>query len=563
MSRAEEMGAVSQIRFLADPDSFKEHDRELVSIDPLAFVDNLPYRQRLSEARARTKLREAVVIGEGRMDGLPVMLIAFEFGFIGGTMGSVAGEKVAKAFDLATRRRMPVLSYTASGGARLQEGMLSLMQMAKTVEARARHDKAGLAHVSILGHPTFGGVAASFAALGDVLVAAPGSQIGFVGPRVIESMQQTALPADSHRAETLLQAGLLDLVVPPDRMRHDVAYLIRHLANAVPDRTPLPKLRRSARYRILRGRAARPPLSAWDEVTLARRTDRPTTRVYIEQFVRGFVELHGDRLSGDDPAIVGGLGELGGHTVMIVGQERGRTADERARCRHGSAMPEGYRKAARLMNLAAKFHLPVVTFIDTPGAASGYDAESKGIWLTLAHTLAAMVMLPTPTVAVLIGEGGSGGALALGVADRVLMLEHAFYSVISPEAAAAILHRDTTRATEVASALKSTARDLRGMGIIDAIVPEPGLGAHTDPPAMAEVLRHHILGALRDLRGLRSTKLQRERWKRYRQVGRHSKYWREVVRAEMHDILERLEAVVERRHARRTHDDDATAEDAT
>ncbi|HEY3249224.1 MAG TPA: acetyl-CoA carboxylase carboxyltransferase subunit alpha/beta [bacterium] len=561
MSRAEEMDAVSHITFLADPDSFKEHDRGLVSIDPLAFVDNVPYRQRLSEARERTKLREAVVIGEGRMEGLPVILIAFEFGFIGGTMGSVAGEKVAKAFDLAIRRRLPVVSYTASGGARLQEGMLSLMQMAKTAEARARHDKAGLAYVSILGHPTFGGVAASFAALGDVLVAAPGSQIGFVGPRVIETMQNTVLPADSHRAETLLQAGLLDLVVPLDQMRHDVAYLIRHLSPEVPNRTPLPKLRRSARYRIRRGRAPRAPLSAWDEVTLARRTDRPTTRVYIEYLVRGFVELHGDRQSGDDPAIVAGLGELGGHTVMIIGQERGRTPEEQAKCRKGSAMPEGYRKALRLMNLAAKFHLPVLTFIDTPGAASGYDAESKGVWLALAQNLAAMAMLPTPTVAVLIGEGGSGGALALGVADRVLMLEHAFYSVISPEAAAAILHRDTTRATDVASALKSTAGDLRAMGIIDAIVPEPGAGAHTDPPAMAEMLRHHILGALRDLRRLRPPKLLRERWKRYRHVGRHSKYWREVVRGEMHDILGRLEAMVERRHARTV--DDAPAAEGT
>jgi acetyl-CoA carboxylase carboxyl transferase subunit beta len=544
------MDALGHITFLADPGSFKEYDRGLVSIDPLTFVDYLPYRQRLSEARKRTGLREAVVIGEGRVEGLPVILIVFEFGFIGGTMGSVVGEKVAKAFDLATRRRLPVVSFTASGGARLQEGMLSLMQMANTAEARARHDKAGLAYISILGHPTFGGVAASFAALGDVLIAEPGSQIGFVGPRVIEAMQGITLPADSHRAETLMLAGLLDLVVPREELRHNVAYLIRYLAPNARAGGALPKLRRSARYRKVKGKTHRAPLTAWDEVTLARRTDRPTTRVYIDHLVRGFVELHGDRQSGDDPAIVGGLGELGTQTVMVIGQERGRTPEEQALCRKGAAMPEGYRKALRLMKLAAKSHLPVLTLVDTPGANSGYDAESKGVWLTIAQSLEVMAVLPTPIVTVLIGEGGSGGALALGVADRVLMLEHAFYSVISPEGAAAILFRDAGRATEVASALKLTARDLRQMGIIDAIVPEPGEGAHTDPQAMAEILRHHILGALRDLQRMRPHKLLKERRNRYRHVGRHGVYWRELVRGEMHDILGKLESVLERRHER-------------
>ncbi|MBI3974870.1 MAG: acetyl-CoA carboxylase carboxyltransferase subunit alpha [Armatimonadetes bacterium] len=544
------MPAHERSALLADPASFRELDRGLVSVDPLAFTDQRSYRDRLLEARRRTGLREAVIIGEARIDGRPVVLVIFEFEFMGGTMGSVVGEKVADAFDHATRHRLPVVSVTASGGARMQEGMLSLMQMAKTAAARARHDRAGLPHISILGHPTFGGVAASFAALGDVLIAEPGALIGFVGPRVIASTIGERLPEDSHRAETLFASGQVDLLVERPRLRETVAYLVAHLVAHLSRETP----RRLAPVpppptwgRVRRRRAGGPGAAPWEQVQLARHPQRPTTLDYIDRLIVRFVELHGDREEGDDPAVVGGLGEVAGLTVVVIGHERGRTPAERERRRAGMAVPQGYRKALRLMHLAAKFGLPVLTLVDTPGAYPGFESERQGIWQVLARNLAAMASLPTPIVTVVIGEGGSGGALALGLADRVLMLEHAIYSVISPEGAAAILYRDAGRAEEVAAALKLTARDLHRLGIIDAVIPEPPGGAHVDPDAMAAVLRHHLVVALRGLGRLPPRKLLRARQQKYRHIGRVGAYWREVVRTEMQDLLEALETRLLRR----------------
>ena len=525
------MPSPARIRMLADPRTFRELDRGLISVDPLQFMDRKPYRARLMEARRQTGLREAVTTGLCRIGGRPVVLVVFDFEFLGGTMGSVVGEKVANAFAHATRRRLPLVSVAASGGARMQEGMLSLMQMAKVASAAARHDRERLAFISVLTDPTFGGVTASFATLGDVIIAEPGAQIGFVGPRVIEQTTGTALPPDSHRAETLFRHGLVDLIVPRELMRATISYLVGHLA-----RTAAP---RPAGARVPEA-APSGGLAAWEEVQLARHAARPTALDYITRMTTDFVELHGDRQGGDDPAMVGGLAELDGQTIMIIGQERGDTPAAQAKRHRGMAGPGGYRKALRLARLAAKFHLPVVTLVDTPGADPSYEAEQRGIALALAENLAVMAVLPTPIVAVIIGEGGSGGALAMAVADRVLMLEHAIYSVISPEGAAAILYRDVAQAQSLSTALKITARDLRRLGVIDEIVPEPAGGAHLDHAAAAAAVAAHVTAALRALRRVSIPRLLDRRYEKYRHIGRTGVYWREVVRGEMQDALDAL-----------------------
>lgn len=530
---------------LADPRSFRELDRGLVSVDPLRFTDQRSYRDRLAEARRRTGLRDAVVIGDARLDGRPVVLIVFDFAFMGGTMGSVAGEKVADAFEHATRKRRPVVSVTASGGARMQEGMLSLMQMAKTAAARAAHHRAGLAHVAVLTDPTFGGVAASFASLGDVLVAEPGAQIGFVGPRVIGMTLNAPQPPDSHRAEALFHAGLVDLIVPRPALRGTIAYLVGHLSRGTTRHAS--KRRGAASTAAIRRVPLQTPPPPWQTVQQARHPERPTSMDYITRLFARFVELHGDRQFGDDPAIVCGLGDLDDQTLVVVAQERGRTEQDHAFRRRGMPYPEGYRKALRVMELAAKFGLPVLTLIDTPGAHPGFEAEQRGIAQALAANLQAMASLRTPIISVVIGEGGSGGALALGVADRVLMLEHAIYSVISPEGAAAILFRDAAKAQDVAEALKITADDLLRFGVIDGIVPEPNGGAHLDPDLSARRLGDAVRAALSEVVGLRPQALLGRRYRKYRHVGKVGIYWRQIVRAEMQELLERLEQRLLRR----------------
>jgi acetyl-CoA carboxylase carboxyl transferase alpha subunit len=249
-----------------------------------------------------------------------------------------------------------------------------------------------------------------------------------------------------------------------------------------------------------------------------------------------FLELHGDRWNGDDPAIIGGLAELDGQTVVIVAQERGGTPEEKEVSHRGMAFPEGYRKTQRLMQLAAKFGLPVVALIDCPNAQASYESEHRGIAHALASNLAKMSSLPTAIVSVIIGEGGSGGALALGVADRVLMLEHAIYSVISPEGAASILYRDVAHAEAVAEKLKLTAHDLLALGIIDVVVPEPEGGAHLNPDAAATALKSHLLAALHLVCSTVSPRrLVATRYEKYRHIGRMGVYWRERVRGAISD----------------------------
>lgn len=526
--------ARDRIALLADPKSFRELDRGMVSLDPLGFADQYSYRERVVSAQRATGLREAVLVGEARILDTPVVLVVFDFAFMGGSMGSVVGEKVAHAFEYATRHRRPVVSVVASGGARMQEGMLSLMQMAKTAAARGAHHRAGLAYISVLTHPTFGGVAASFASLGDVIIGEPGAQVGFAGPRVIEKTLGTPLPLNSHSVEGLFRAGMVDQIIARADQRTAIAYLIAHLS--VSEHRARPSRRRRRRQVRLA-----PQTTVWERVQLARHPSRPTTVDYITRLCGHFVELHGDRHFGDDPAIVCGIGDIGNESVIIVGQERGRTEEERQFRRRGMAYPEGYRKALRMMGLAAKFHLPLLTLIDTPGAYPGLDAEQRGLAHALAENLQAMATLPTPIVSVVIGEGGSGGALSLAVGDRVLMLEHAIYSVISPEGASTILWGEPDFAQRVAEALKITAADLQRLHVIDTIIPEPPGGAHTDPELAAQHLKTAVLDALSALRGTAPARLTARRYDRYRHMGQVGVYWREAMRTEMHEVLEAIE----------------------
>src|ERR1700681_130488 len=381
------MPSHARIATLADEGTFIELDHGLVSVDPLEFADLRSYRARLQEARRETGVREAVTTGVCKIGGQRGVLVVFDFAFLGGTMGSVVGEKIAHAFEEGTERRIPLVSVAASGGARVQEGMFSLMQMAKVAAAASVHDRQGLAFISVLTDPTFGGVTASFASLGDILIAEPGAQIGFVGPRVIEQTTGIAPPKDSHQADTLLKAGLIDLVIGRRDLTAVTAYLIGHLKRNKVMEAPgkdLPLAMKSKH------------ISAWQKVSLARHSGRPTAKYYIAHIASRFLELHGDRWNGDDPAIIGGIAELNGDTVIMIGQERGATPEEKAASHDGKAYSEGYRKSLRLMRLASKFKIPVITLVDCPNAQSSYEAEHHGIAFALARNLATMANLPTP-----------------------------------------------------------------------------------------------------------------------------------------------------------------------
>jgi len=499
------LGAHDRLGQLLDPGSAETLELPVVSGDPLGFVDSKPYPERLAEARVRTGLSEAVVCARGNISGMPVIVAVMDFGFLGGSLGAAVGEMIVQAADEALRTRTPLLLVTASGGARMQEGVLALMQMAKTSAALASLDEAGVLTVSLITDPTFGGVAASFATLSDVIVAEPGARLGFAGPRVIEQTIRKKLGPRFQTAEFLLERGLIDMVTPRSRLRATLGKLLAAGTNGGP--------------RADRGlSSASPPTlveyadelydgDPWELVKRARDLRRPTTLDYVSMLTDDFEELHGDRVGGDCSAIVGGIACFDGCWVVVVGHQKGHTVAELTERNFGMPRPAGYRKAGRLMRIAAKLNLPVITLIDTPGAYPGIEAEENGQAMAIAENLRLMASLPVPIVAVITGEGGSGGALGLAVADRVYICSNAVYSVISPEGCAAILWKDAKAAPRAAAALRLRPPDLLRLGVVNGVVLEPEAGAGGDAVETAQRVGAVISAAIRELSSVHPVEL--------------------------------------------------------
>ncbi|MBP2327562.1 acetyl-CoA carboxylase carboxyl transferase subunit beta [Kibdelosporangium banguiense] len=481
--------------------------------DPLGFTDLVPYRERLMKAQRATGLDDAVQVVRGAVRGNRVVTAVMDFRFLGGSLGTAAGEAVATAAETALAHRVPLVLVTASGGARMQEGVLSLMQMAKTSNAMAALDEAGLLTVTLVTDPTFGGVAASFATLSDVIVAESGARMGFAGPRVIEQTVRQRLPDGFQSAEFLLKHGLVDDV----RSRTELPQVLAVLLGAT--RSACPDWGRGETDPVVRDPGLLERKDIERVIELARHPDRPTTLDHGATWFDGFLELHGDRAGADCPAIVGGLANLDGLPTIVIGHQKGHTTGESIRRNFGMPAPAGYRKAVRLMRLAAKLRVPVVALIDTPGAYPGMDAERHGQANAISECLRVMGGLPVPVVSVITGEGGSGGALALAVADRVLLCENAIYSVISPEGCAAILWRSPQAAAKAAAALRLDSRSLLEFGVIDGVIPEPRGGAHRDPARASLLVRDAVRCALRELRGRDGEELVASRRERFRRLG--------------------------------------------
>ncbi|MFL5654412.1 MAG: acetyl-CoA carboxylase carboxyltransferase subunit alpha [Ktedonobacteraceae bacterium] len=507
------LSARERIHYLLDNNSFQERDADLTAGDPLGFVDSTPYPARIAENRRKTGVKEAAIYGSGTIGGYPIVVCALDFAFLGGSMGSVVGEKVTRAIELGIESRTPVLICSASGGARMQEGTLSLMQMAKTSAALARLAESGIPYFSLLADPTYGGVSASFATLGDLILAEPKARAGFAGPQVIEQTIRQKLPEGFQSAEFLMEKGQIDLIVPRAELSNTLKKLLAFHDKQATTATQVistPPLRESDRTESR---------SAWESVQLARHPDRPNFRDYMEGIFDGFTELHGDRTFRDDPAIAGGLAFLEGRPVMVMGHQKGRGTRENIERNFGMPHPEGYRKALRLMQYAGRFQLPLLTFIDTPGAYPGLAAEERNQSEAIARNLLVMSRLPMPIICTIIGEGGSGGALALGVGDRVLMLENAIYAVISPEGCATILFKNAAMAPRAAEASRLTAHELHKLGVADEVVPEPTGGAHLDMVTTMATLKKALIRNLDALIGMERSELVNARYLRFRSFG--------------------------------------------
>ena len=512
--------ARERIDLVVDKGSFKETNSSIASYSPLSFSGRAAYPRRLSQDQTRTGLTEACVTGTGTIGDSKAMMAVLDFGFMGGSMGSVVGEKVALAFETAAKSELPLIALVSGGGVRIQEGVLSLMQMAKTVTAANRLLEKRAPLIVVLSNPATGQAYASFANLADLILAEPGSLIGLAPVRTLKETSRKPLPPDAHTAEAHLRLGLLDSIVD----RENLTY---HLATILDILSPHRVSRNGTKVPTETSSNGHAVASLSPEV--ARYPERPSARTYIQFMVDGFLEIKGDRVSGDDSTIVGGLGYLRGERVVIIGQERTGPAGREPH----HTYPEGFRKARRIIDLAARFNLPVVTLIDTRGAHPGLESEEQGVGNAIATTLSLLAEVPTPIVSVIVGEGGSEAALALGIADSVLMQQYAIFTPLAPGQAHSRLHRNSSTQQEESQDLTLSALDCKELGIIDEIVAEPEGGAHTDPEAAAQELG---LAIVRQLAGLAKTspkKLVKTRYEKFRNMGEYTSHSKEAVRREV------------------------------
>ena len=509
------VNAKNRIKMVADTGSFTSWFDDIEGGNPLGFPG---YEEKLHAVQEKTGLKEGVVIGKAQIYGEDTVLGVVDARFLMGSMGHVVGEKIAAAVERATEEQLPVILFCCSGGARMQEGIVSLMQMATTSAALKKHSKAGLLYMPVLTDPTTGGMTASFAMLGDIILAEPKALIGFAGPRVIEQTIGQKLPAGFQRSEFQVEHGFVDRIVE----RKDLKKTLYDILKLHHKREGFVNLEKNeqlsaAPSELMRERAAKTPLKdAWEKVEMARKVSRISSGEYIEAIFDGFMEMHGDRYFGDDPAILGGVAYLDGQPVTVIGVQKGKDLKDCLKHNYGMPSPEGYRKALRLMKQAEKFNRPVITFVNTSGAFCGMEAEERGQAEAIARNLYEMSALKVPILCMMIGEGGSGGALALSVGNEVWMMENATYSVLSPEGFASILWKDSKRAKEAAGVMKITAHDLHELHIVDKIIPEYGGADSKALDSIARYMKVNIREFLERESGKTGEELAEERYRRFR-----------------------------------------------
>lgn len=502
-----------RLAMVLDEATFEPWFEEIGICDPLHTPG---YMGKLAAAQAKSGNTEAVTIGYGKIGGHETVIGVCDPDFMIGSMGHVMGERITLAFERATERRLPVILFCCSGGARMQEGIISLMQMEKTSAAVKRHSDAGLFYCSVLTDPTMGGVTASFATLADVLLAEPQARIGFAGPRVIQQTIGQALPAGFQTAQFQLEHGMVDRVVERQNLKNMLHYLLyahyaRHRSQYLRHSDSLEHHPDYDEEELYQQQEKTP----WEKVKMVRSRDRATSMDYIERIFQDFRELHGDRCFGDDHALIGGLALMGELPVTVLANLRGKDMQEMFYRNFGMPKPEGYRKAIRLMKQAEKFGRPVIAFINTSGAFCGIDAEERGQGTAIAESIMTMAGLKVPVLCILVGEGGSGGALAIAAGNEVWMLEHSTYAILSPEGYSAILWKTEGRAEEAAKIMKLTAQDLAQMNVIERIIPEFGGATVQTVDRISAVMKSAIGDFLRRYSHMSPEEIVQDRYTRF------------------------------------------------
>lgn len=486
------INSIERINLIFDEKDLVLFDEDIISRNLIGFPN---YDNKLKKLKDELDINEAVITGKGKISNNEVYFGVMDYRFIMGSMGSAVGEKLTRMIERATKEAKPIVIFSASGGARMQEGIISLYQMAKVVAAIEEHDRKGLMYISVLTDPTTGGVMASFASIADVIIAEPNATIGFAGKRVAKNFNNTI--NNFQTSEFHLESGHVDILCERRNLRNTIAGIIELYIERFNDNKSKLTVEECEDKNISNNTLIN--ISAWERVKLARNPNRPNFQDYKNNIFDNFIELHGDRISKDDKSIITGIGTINGIPVTAILSAKGKNLDENVIRNFGMAKPEGYRKVIRVAKLSEKFGVPVVCFIDTPGADSGIEAEKMGQASAIANSIKEFTKLAVPVISIIIGEGESGGALAIGVADWIFMLENSIYSIISPEGCASILFKDSSRAKEVAEYLKLTADELLKLNIINEIIPESKNGINIGKEVLINDIKTKLFNKIVEL----------------------------------------------------------------
>ena len=521
------MPAKDRINSIIDSGSFKEINKNLTSsFEQIAQEEIEKYDEKIKTDQFRTGLNEAVITGTAEINDNELVIIALDFGFLGGSMGLIVGEKIALAYELAAKKQLPVVTIINSGGSRIQEGVISLMQMSKTVSAANLLKNSNIPMISILCNPSTGQTMSSFATLSDIIIGEPGARIGYSSYRKLKSKNTDELK-DKYTSEDFLKKGFVDLVIERNNLRYQLSTIISILKPKYSFNPKKIKISPKKKFKY------NDPL---DSLKISRNLKRPKSSDYINDIFSDFIELHGDRIENDDDSVKIGIGKITNQPFLLIAQERkvlSKTNNNVERNYNNKILPSGFRKASRALDLAEKFKIPCLCLVDSVYPELSLKSEYSGLAYSISELISKKLSLETPILSVIIGEGGSETALAFSIADTIMMQKNSIFTPLSPEEAAKIKLGDSRKVKEISSIMKFTSQDCLDLGIIDRVIDEPQDGSHQDHAEASRILQESIIEELSLIKDVYPKTLAKRRSKKFRKMGEYSQKYKTDLKTEI------------------------------
>ena len=521
------ISAKERINLIIDSGSFKEINKNLSSnFEQIAQEELENYDEKIKSDQFRTGLDEAAVTGTAKVNGKQITVIALDFGFLGGSMGLIVGEKIALAYELAAKKQFPVITIINSGGTRVQEGVISLMQMSKTVSAANLLKNSNIPMISILCNPSTGQVMSSFATLSDIIIGEPGAKIGYSSYRKLRNKNPDE-SKDQYTSEDFLKRGFVDLVINREDLKYQISTLIDILKPKYSYKSKKIKITKNKNLKFN---------NALESLKISRNIDRPKASIYINNIFSDFIELHGDRINDDDDSVIIGLGKILNEPFILIAQERKiitKSNNNVVRNYKNKIIPSGFRKANRALKLAEKFKIPCLCLVDAVYPELSLKSEYSGLAFSISELISTKLNLETPILSVIIGEGGSETALAFSIADSIMMQKNSIFTPLSPEEAAKIKLGDSRKVKEISNIMKFTSEDCLKLGIIDRVIDEPSEGSHQNYLESSKLLQEGIIEELSLIRNVYPKTLAKRRSNKFRKMGEYSQKYKTDLRTEI------------------------------